>query len=175
MLPPIHLDHQPRRVTGEIEDVRPERHLPPKLGTAELLRSQGPPQVRFCIRHSAAQGTGMRDGGGHGATSRFVHGWTDLPRKGRRDAGCEVGLGLRVAPLSPLMLESGEADIEYLIISPSARPSAGRAPGFPSSDPIGRGCRLATRRRLRGSRCRLEAGTALPPAPARSAHRPRRS
>ena len=31
MLPTVHLDHEPRRFTEEIDDVRTERHLSPEL------------------------------------------------------------------------------------------------------------------------------------------------
>ena len=64
----IHLDDQLGRRRMKVEDVSAKRRLSPKADAAEVVASQGLPQLNFGTRHFAARTA--RDGDGAGRSAR---------------------------------------------------------------------------------------------------------
>ena len=55
MLAAIGFDDEPRLVTNEIRDIRPNGHLAPEFRLRELPVAQDAPQPMFRVRHIVAE------------------------------------------------------------------------------------------------------------------------
>jgi hypothetical protein len=55
VLTPVDLDHEPRRIAGEVDNQMIDRYLAPKVETVALECAQAPPELSFDIRLIATQ------------------------------------------------------------------------------------------------------------------------